>query len=84
MGKPNANFVHILSGKTFLGNCYQLKISVKDNEIDGIEISKHANLHVKELAEYLCNRKTKSITDVIELVKLKMIEYNQYVSEKRI
>lgn len=84
MGKPNANFVHILSGKTFSGIKYTLKISVKDGRISKVEISDNANLHVKELAEYFSKAKTENVSDAINIIKLKMIIYNQFVSEQRL
>jgi hypothetical protein len=71
----------ILCGKTYCGTRYTIRFVIKNGEIDDIVYGNRINLHIKELIESFRKRKTKYVTDTINLIKLKMINLNEFVSE---
>lgn len=71
----------ILCGKTYTGTRYTIRFVIKNGEIDDIVYGERINLHIKELIESFKKRKTKYITDTVNLIKLKMINLNEFVSE---
>ena len=81
MGAKIKDRIKVLSGKSFLGNRYQIKFVIKNGELSDIIHNDHINLHIKELIDTFRKRKTKYTTDAINLIKLKMITLNEFVGE---
>ena len=71
----------ILLGKTYSGTRYAIKFVIKNGEITDIIYGERINLHIKEFIEAFKRRKTKYVTDAVNLIKLKMINLNEYVGE---
>lgn len=72
----------ILLGKTCCGTRYKIQFIIKNGEISDITYGNRINLHIKELIESFRKRKTKYVTDTVNLIKLKMIALNEFVGEK--